>query len=244
MAARENTAGGPLLCRGERPSTGEGRLPERGRRARRGPGASHMPRKKKVAGEEQGQPMATEHGAAASTEAEEAAGESVESPREDMWKMDEVASPREESNKPPVTITRGIVCGTIAVSLQNRGDDAEGARPARSQHPPRGPARPLRRPAVTADASRAPCQPRTSGRSTSAGRTSTTSRPSSSRSSSLYTLPSTTPCAPSSRRPSRSTRRAGESSYAHRPSSFPSPFGLSTGQKVRLKQSCAKCSCR
>ena len=92
-----------------------------------------MPRKKKVAGEEQGQPMATEHGAAASTEAEaEAAGESVESPREDMWKMDEVASPREESNKPPVTITRGIVCGTIAVSLQNRGDDAEGARPARN----------------------------------------------------------------------------------------------------------------
>ena len=105
-----------------------------------------MPRKKKVAGEEEGQPspMATEEGAAASTSpqadaeaAEEAAdaGESVESPREDMWQMDEVASPREETNKPPVTITRGIVCGTIAVSLQNQGDDAEGARPARSQHP-------------------------------------------------------------------------------------------------------------
>eukprot|EP01045_Picozoa_sp_COSAG04_P034615 COSAG04_NODE_7655_length_1091_cov_0.980847_2_plen_140_part_01 len=107
-----------------------------------------MPRKKKVAGEEEGQPspMATEEGAAASTspqadaeEAEEeaeAAGESVESPREDMWQMDEVASPREETNKPPVTITRGIVCGTIAVSLQNQGDDAEGARPARSPNPP------------------------------------------------------------------------------------------------------------
>ena len=195
-----------------------------------------MPRKKKVAGEEEGQPspMATEEEAAASTspqadaeeaEAEEAAaaGESVESPREDMWQMDEVASPREETNKPPVTITRGIVCGTIAVSLQNQGDDAEGARPARSQHSPR-PARPLHLSVVTADASRALCQPRTSGRSTSAGRTSTTSRPSSSRSSSLYTPPSTTPCAPSSRRPSRSTRRAGESSYAPRPPSFPHSF--------------------
>jgi len=187
--------------------------------------------------------MATEHGAAASTEAEEAAGESVESPREDMWKMDEVASPREETNKPPVTITRGIVCGTIAVSLQNQGDDAEGARPARSQHSPR-PARPLHLSVVTADASRALCQPRTSGRSTSAGRTSTTSRPSSSRSSSLYTPPSTTPCAPSSRRPSRSTRRAGESSYAPRPPSFPHSFVCPPAESSPSRKVAQKMWCR
>ena len=100
-----------------------------------------MPRKKKVAGEEEGQPspMATEEGAAASTspqaDAEEAEAE------EEAAAGESVESPREETNKPPVTITRGIVCGTIAVSLQNQGDDAEGARPARSNTP--GPARPL-----------------------------------------------------------------------------------------------------